>query len=292
MDRDGQVEPIREVRAVYNPTISPDGRWIALVDLQEANSDVWIYDIARGTLSRLTTSPSDEELPVWSPDGRYLALFSNRDPDKPGNLYKKLTDGSGPAERLTESDDRQQPRAWSPDGRVLAFNISRKVLKRSIWMLPMEGERKPELFLETPTHINSWPVDFSPDGRWLAYVSEETGRAEVYAVAYPRPGPRYRISTDGDWDPRWAANGSEIFYISRNKLMAVPVSWNRELMVGKPQMLFQDKFYSQGPNISGYDVTSDGQRFVMLQDVGVPAFTQITVVLNWFEELKRLVPTN
>ena len=159
-------------------------------------------------------------------------------------------------------------------------------------MLPMEGERKPELFLETPTPINSWPVDFSPDGRWLAYVSEETGRAEVYAVAYPLPGPRYRISTDGGWDPRWAADGSEIFYISGNKLMAVPVSWNRELIVGKPQMLFQDKFFSGGANVPSYDVTPDGQRFVMMQKVDVPALTQIIVVTNWFEELKRLVPIN
>ncbi len=291
VDRDGEVEPIREVRAVYNPTLSPDGRRIALVNFQEANSDVWIYDIARGTLSRLTTSPGDEEHPVWSPDGRYLAFYSNRDPEKPANLYRKRTDGSGPAERLTESDERQIPRAWSPDGRVLAFNI-RKDLRSSIWMLQMESERKPELFLETPTHVNSWPVDFSPDGRWLAYVSKETGRLEVYAVAYPDPGPRYRISTDGGWDPRWAADGSEIFYISENKLMAVPVSWNPELTVGKPQMLFQDQFYSYGGNVPSYDVTPDGQRFVMLQDVGVPAFTQINVVLNWFEELKRLVPTN
>jgi len=148
------------------------------------------------------------------------------------------------------------------------------------------------LFLETPTHIDAWPVDFSPDGRWLAYVSQETGQAEVYAAAYPGPGPRYQISTDGGWDPRWAGERSEIFYISGNKLMAVPVEMGPELSVGSPEMLFQDKFFSGGPNVPSYDVTPDGQRFVMVQNVDVPALTAIIVVTNWFEELKRLVPMN
>ena len=288
VDRTGETQPVTEERGGYfAPRISPDGRRIAVGIEKDGSTDVWIYDLTRGTMTRLTTAPGADAVPVWTADGRRVAFQSNRDGRK--NLYWKPADGSGPTERLTESDDGQWPYAWSPDGRVLAF-AKASGNRGDVWILPMEGERKPVPFLETP--FDEWAAHFSPDGRWIAYLSNESGRLEVYVLPYPGPGPRHQISTNGGFDPLWARDGKEIFYrTDDDQMMVVPVRLEPEFKAGKPKVLFEGRFQSKVREVLHYDITPDGERFVMVESEEESAPTEIIVVLNWFEELKRLVPT-
>ena len=284
VDRTGETQPVTEERGGYfAPRISPDGRRIAVGIEKDGSTDVWIYDLTRGTMTRLTTAPGADEVPVWTADGRRVAFQSNR--DGRFHLYWKPADGSGPAERLTES---RMPFSWSPDGRVLAFAKTGGGNRGDVWILPMEGERKPVPFLETP--FGEWAAQFSPDGRWIAYLSDESGRLEVYVLPYP--GPRHQISTNGGFDPLWARDGKEIFYRTNDdKMMVVPVRLEPEFKAGKPKVLFEGRFQSKHWEVLHYDITPDGQRFVMVESEEESAPTEIIVVLNWFEELKRLVPT-
>ena len=250
--------------------------------------DVWIYDLNRGTMTRLTTASAADDTPVWTPDGRHITFASNR--DGPMNLYWKPADGSGPTERLTESDDEHWPQSWSPDGRVLAFANGSDNIHYDVWILPIEGERKPVPFLETP--FRDQAAHFSPDGRWIAYLSDESGRLEVYVRPYPGPGPRHQISTNGGLDPLWAHDGEEIFYRTNDdETMVVPVRLTPEFKAGNPKMLFEGRFMSGYQQVLRYDITPDGQRFVMVESEGESQPTEIIVVLNWFQELNRLVPT-
>ena len=289
VDRQGETQPVTDARrAFYLPRISPDGQRIAVGIYREANYDIWVYDIARGTMTRLTTAPSDEEAAVWAPDGKRVAFTSNR--DGPINLYWKAADGSGLAERLYESKDEPWPFSWSPDSRVLAFMRWRTPPRNyDIWMLPMEGEGGPEPFLATP--FNECQAAFSPDGQWIAYVSDEVGRPEVYVRAYPGPGGKWPISTEGGIEPVWGPNAGELFYRSlHGKMMAVPVRLEPEFNAEKPKILFEDRFETVQSYVRNYDVSPDGKRFVMIQREHQSPPTEIVVVLNWFEELKRLVP--
>ena len=293
VDREGAVEPLGAPPHFYRaPRLSPDGGRIA-VEISEASTDIWVYGIPRNTLTRLTFEGTNR-LSKWTPDGKRITFRSNR--AGADNLFWKPADGSGPAERLTTSEFRQNPGSWSPDGQVLAFHqqpgaYGSSSTGRDIWVLPMEGERKPSPFLQTP--FNEAAPRFSPDGRWLAYVSDESGRREVYVQPFPGPGGKWQISTDGGVEPVWARNG-ELFYRNENgdKMMVVDFTTEPTFRAGNPRLLFEG-FYQRregGGNRAYYDVTSDGQRFLMVQ--AVAGAGQIHVVLNWFEELKRLVPTN
>ena len=282
VNREGEARPVTDVRRDYEALrISPDGQRIALEILTEGNYDIWVYDIPRGTLTRLTLAESAEAIPVWSSDGKRVAFLSNRDP--PG-VYWKPIDGSGPTELLT---DGGAPESWSPDGRVLAFSRG-----KDIWMLPMEGERKPEPLLDTP--FDELSPAFSPDGRRIAYHSDESGRYEVYVRAYPGPGGKWQISTHGGLFAVWSPDGREIFYRTEDrKVMVVPLQLTPEFSAGKPKLLFEDRFAYINYRWRNFDITPDGQRFVMVEDAEEESTpTEIVVVLNWFEELKRLVPTN
>ncbi len=202
----------------------------------------------------------------------------------PRNLFWKSADGSGTAERLTTSEQEPYGSSWSLDGRFLAFDES----GQDIWFISLEGEREPQPFLQTES-IERWPK-FSPDGRWLAYESDESGRVEVYVRPFPEAEEgRWPISTQGGSWPVWARNGRELFYRSGNKMMAVDIETQSDFTAGKPRLLFETT-----PAMARYfDVAPDGQRFLMVQAGEQQAeANQINVVLNWFEELKRLVPTN
>ena len=289
VDRQGAVEPLAAPPRVYDdPRLSPDGQRLAVQIGPEGNSDIWIYDIPRGTLTRLTFEGGD--IPRWMPDGKRVA-FGSRRAGGPENLFWKAADGSGPAEQLTESERRQLPSSWSPDGQVLAFGELHPTTGYEIWVLPLQGERKPRPFLQTQFSERA-PV-FSPDGHWLAYTSNESGRSEVYVQPYPGPGGKWQISNEGGNEPLWAKNGRELFYRDGDKMMAVPVTTQPTFRAGAPTLLFEGQYHNDfnwsPPN---YDVTPDGQRFLMIQPGEQEAATQINVVLNWFEELKRLAPTD
>jgi len=198
-------------------------------------------------------------------------------------LFWKSSDGSGAEERLTATEFEEVPYSWSPDGLSLAFIEFNPTSGRDIWTLLL-GDRQRKLFLRTP-FVKTTPV-FSPDGHWLAYVSNESGRSEIYVQLYPGPGGKWQISTEGGTEPVWNRNGRELFYRSGNKMMAVDLATQSGFSAGKPHMLFE-RLYAPY-----YDVSPDGQRFLMLKptEQSQAAPTQIVVVQNWFEELKQKVP--
>jgi Tol biopolymer transport system component len=222
------------------------------------------------------------------------------------NLFWQRADGSGGRERLTTSENLNIPGSWSPDGHLLAFAEVNPATGYDIWILRMgepsassgqvpstgSGQApKAQPFLQTP--FNEGVPVFSPDGRWLVYVSDESGRFEIYVQPYPGPGGKWQISTEGGTEPVWNRNGRELFYRSGDKMMAVDISTQPSFAAGKPKVLFTGQYLPTPGTLSNYDVSPDGQRFLMIkpgESTEAPP-TQINVVLNWFEELKRRVPT-
>ena len=236
-------------------------------------------------MSRLTTE-GDNVAPVWSPDDQWVAFGSVRAGSPSRDIYQKRADFSGPAEVLLTKEFVQNPKSWSPDGTMLSYG-DRPPGGDDIWALSLEGEGEPRPIVQTS--FNEYDHDISPDGRWLAYESNESGQEEIYVQPFPGPGRRWPISTDGGIDPVWSTNGRELFYLNGQKVMAVEVETEPEFRAGTPRLLFE------GPHLVGarsYDVSPDGQRFVMIHPEESSAPNQINVVQNWFEELKRLVPTN
>jgi eukaryotic-like serine/threonine-protein kinase len=191
---------------------------------------------------------------------------------------------------LTTNEYSQFPLAWSPDGQLLAFYEVNPTTQRDIWVLRL-SDRKAQPFLRTP--FDEGAPRFSPDGHWMAYCSNESGRYEVYVQPFPGPGGKWQISTEGGTEPVWNRNGRELFYRSGDKMIAVEITTQPNFSVGKPQLLFEGPYVLgvSGP-FPNYDVSPDGQRFLMLKPAEQEqAATQINVVLNWFEELKQKVPT-
>jgi Tol biopolymer transport system component len=270
------------------PRLSPDGRRLA-VDIAEPQGQIWLYDLTRDTLTKLTFGGIFNVAPTWTPDGKHVAFGSNR--EGPVNIFWELADGSGGLERLTTSDNLNAPRSFSPDGQLLAYDEVSPTTGDDVWLLRM-SDRKAQPLLRT--EFNEAAPAFSPDGRWLAYVSDESGRSEVYVQPYPGPGGKYQISTEGGTEPIWNPKGKELFYRSGHKMMAVDVATQPSFSIGKPKMLFQGPYVPTSTALPYYDVSPDGQRFLMIkptEQTASPSLTQIVVVQNWFEELKRLVPT-
>jgi dipeptidyl aminopeptidase/acylaminoacyl peptidase len=195
-------------------------------------------------------------------------------------------DRSGSEEKLITSEHFLGPTSWSPDGKILAYTENHPSTGGDIWLLPIEGKRKPQLFLKTS--FNEDQAMFSPDGRWIAYVSNESGRNEVYVRPFPGSGGITQISTTGGLLPVWAQDSHELFYRDGDKMMVATIDTKPEFAAGKPRLLFES------PSIipDRYGITPDGRHFVMIEEgeYATPP-TQLNIVLNWFEELKRLVPT-
>jgi Tol biopolymer transport system component len=287
VSRNGTEQPLAAPANSYlNPRVSPDGRRVA-VGIASQESQVWQYDLSRETLTRFTFGGTVNGYPSWTPDGKRIAFISNK--EGPLNIFWQLADGSGGLERLTTSDDVQTPNSWSPDGKLLAFNEITPTTGIDVWVLQL-SDRKAQPILQTP--FNESVPAFSPDGRWLAYISDESGRYEVYVQPYPGPGGKWQISTEGGTEPVWNTNGRELFYRSGDKMMAVDITTQPGFAAGKPRMLFEGQYQPTPVTFPNYDVAPDGQRFLMLKpvDQAQAAPTQINVVLNWFEELKRRVP--
>ena len=284
VDRHGGVDPLpAPVKAYGSPHLSPDGRRAA-VEIWEGIVGLWIYDLARATLTPLTSGGSSQQ-PTWTPDGKRIAYRATRNGVR--NVFWKAADGSGEEERLTTSDNMQTPGSWSPDGAWLAFHEI--AASSDIWVLRPEGDRTPQVFLSTPA--NERNPRFSPDGRWLAYESEESGRAQIYVRPFPGPGGISQISTEGGTEPVWSRDGRELFYLNGDKMMVVDIAARPTLLPGTPRLLFEGRYETSVTNTSSYDVSLDGQRFLRAQPTeSGQAATQIQVVINWQEELKRLVP--
>ncbi len=295
VSRSGEEQPLSAPQHTFQfPRVSPDGSRIA-VTVSDQDSQIWVYDLSRNTLTRLTFEGSINITPAWSSDGSRVAFHSNR--TDPANVYWQLADGSGGAERLTVSDYLPYASSFSPGGQLLAFIEQSPETNRDLWVLNLKNRRAAP-FLKT-SYEETAPK-FSPDGKWLAYSSDESGRREIYVQPYPGPGGKWQISTDGGQEPAWNPKGGELFYRSGSKLMAVDVNQSRDregavvsgFTAGTPHMLFDGPYLPTSGSFPFYDVSPDGQRFLMLKPVESQASapTQINVVLNWFEELKQKVP--
>jgi eukaryotic-like serine/threonine-protein kinase len=280
VDRKGAIEPIAAPPALYStPSLSSDGQRIAF-HIEAAKNDIWTYDFARATTTRMTYG--HHHFPIWTPDGKHLTFASGGAGSM--NLFWGPADGSGVEERLTTSKNQQLPESWSPDGRTLAFDERDPISGFDIWTVSLDGDRKPRPFLKTP--YNEFRPRFSPDGRWLAYQSNETGRLEVYVRPFPGPGAKTKVSTNGGGGPRWGPDGRELFYRNRQEgMLVVPVAAGSSFGVGVPKRLFAWPF-TGNMSTSGFEVAPDGRHLLMMREDPTPAPRQINVILDWFDARK------
>ena len=283
MSRDG-AEQYLGARAQYygGVRLSPDGRRAAL----EVDNQVWLYDLSRETLTRFTLEGDFNFDPIWSPDGNRIAFQSHK--DGAWNIFWQWTDSSGGREQLTNSQYRPAPASWSPDGQLIAFVEPNPLTQVDIWILRL-SDRKAWPFLQS--RFNERAPAFSPDGNWLAYSCDESGRYEVYVQAFPGPGGKYQISTDGGKEPVWNPKGRELFFLNGNKIMAVKVAMSPRFSAGEARVLSEGQYGAavRDGESPSFGVSPDGQRLLVHKQAGEA--TQINVVLNWFEELKQRVPS-
>jgi serine/threonine-protein kinase len=303
VDREGREEALPvPPRSYLYPRLSPDGTRIA-VSIFDQQDDIWVWHLTRRTLTRVTFSPGADQYPVWTPDGRRL-LFGS---DVPGsgvqNVFWQAADGTGTPERLSESSDIHQPYSISPDG-------SRVVLREgpppyNLAVLLLGAGRRTEPLIRTA--FDELNADISPDGRWMAYESDESGQREIYVRPFPVVNAgKWQVSSGGGTRPAWARNGQELFYMAiggvEAALMTVRVEPAATWTASSPTKLFAGRFlYNASAGARGqgrtFDVAQDGRRFLMVKDGSdglssdVPR-ARFVVVENWFEELKRLVPSN
>jgi len=277
VDRQGQSRPVTEVRRAFDyVSLSPDGQRIAL-QIDQATVEIWVYDLGRMTFTRLVHG-WDHGSPVWSPDGTRVMFESNRSTFA---LFWQLADGSGPEERLTaDLPAYANVDSWSPDGRFLVFTQYNQG-DRDLWIWSAT-DRKSSPLLQTPASESDARV--SPDGHWIAYQSNQSGRFEVYVRAFPGLSQSWQVSLDGGTLPVWARNGRELFFRKDNLMMAVDVSTNPGFTTGRPKRLFEGAYLQ---DTGSYDVAPDG-HFLMIKDER-RALTELVLVQNWFEDLKRRV---
>jgi len=287
VDRAGAIQPLPLPPQSYqHPRFSPAGDKVSFW-IEQSRCDLVVYDIRRGVLTRITSN-GDNHYPVWTPDGREITYASRKaPPPAPYELYSKSADGSGseePLSRMRQNLTALSALSWTPDGEALAFGH-----RGDIWLLPRLGAKSQPIL---QSRFNETTPAFSPDGRWMAFVSDESGQQEVYVQPFPGSGPKYRISTNGGTEPVWGRQGGELFFRNGTQMMVVAVSTQPRFAATTPKALFSQSFALVGSRVS-YDVSPDGQRFVLVGpgESDQPA-AQINVVLHWFDELKRLVPVN
>ena len=279
VDRLGAATPFAAPpRAYVAPRLSPDGRKL-LVTIEAATSDVWMYDVTLGTLSQVTFD-AGATVPVWTPDGQRAAFSSNK--EGAPNLFWAQILQQGPAERLASSENVQVPGSWSPDGSMLAFVEQQPTKGRDVWLMTVHGDRARRPFLNSP--FDESAPRFSPDGRWIAYVSNESGRTEAYLRSVADPARKQQVSNNGGTEPVWAHGGRELFYREGDKIMAVSLSGSgADIRAAGPHALFQGEFAKGTIDVANYDVTPDDQRFVMVRAEGqASAGATLHVVINWF----------
>ena len=293
-----QLGNIEETDFLHDPRISPDGQRIAagLVNVGGSQEDIWLYDLARDVRSRFTMSQS-ARYAVWSPDGSRIVYASVRTGQL--DLFVKASNGTGQEQLLLDVPGSKVPWSWSADGRFLAYMLRDPQPARDksdIWILPFFGNRKPFPFLQSD--FDKGAPSFSPNGQWIAYVSEESGTREVYVASFPDPRTRLQVSNQGGLAPRWRPDGKQLFYLSPSgQLTAVGVSSKGStLQLESPKPLFQafqssamPLAFAPGPSGLGtqpFDISRDGQRFLMVSS-GDTEPTPITVVENWDAELKK-----
>jgi len=287
--RDGSTEPLPAPVAGYvNPRISPDRKRIATQVEGPTTFDIWTYHIEQETLTRLTFE-GDNLSPAWSPDSRRIAFASVRD-NALMSTYVKSADGSGEAEMVysperMENAGQAVPHGWTADGRSLILEFTNENANNLATLSMEDGEAR--VLLETPA-AEQTPA-LSPNGRWLAYVSDEAGEFQVVVQAYPGPGGKWQVSTEGGAAPRWSPDGTELFYRWQNDLYAVRVDDSGgSFRTSRPRVLFDDLRTTSASY--DYDVL-DSKRILVVEDVGDDSSPAgVTVMVNWLAELERRVP--
>ena len=286
VDRAGRITTLPNApRGVSVARFSPDGKRLAIaVRLPGEESDIWVLDLVASSLRRVTFNLGAVGPTPWTPDGRRIAFGS-----KPGGrsvgfiLNWAAVDSSGVAEPLLPGAVRQLPDAFTPDGRSLVFQRVSADTRGDLWVLPLDGKRTPKPYLQGPSDERNAVI--SPDGHWLAYVSDESGRDEVYARGFPDATPPVQISLGGGREPRWASNGRELFYRSDSGMIAATVRAASPLHVESRKVLFDDRPYVSWRIGAAYDVHPDGERFVMVRRGSERR--DVIIVLNWLNQLRR-----
>ena len=297
VDRRGLEQPVPLPEAYYaHPRLSPDGKALAVMKCEEESCKLFLFDFERAVLSPLTSEPGRSFNPVFSPDGRRLA-YSGFALGAPAG-YVKNTDGSGKAERLTDAPTEKRslaefPNSWSPDGGVIAYVValnlvgkSDRAFARDIWLVSADGKRQARPWLETP-HTES-AAAFSPDGRWMAYVSDESGRQEVYVRPFPGPGGRFQISSNGGAEPVWTRAGREILYRREREFVAAEVRTEPTFAVAGSQVLFSADYVRGGREDAPFEfaASKDGNTIYVVRSTPVPKPDyELAIVTNW-------LPTN
>jgi len=291
VDREGSEEPIdAPPRAYTSPRISPDGTRVAL-NPRDDEWDIWIWDFERGTLTRLTFDPGEDEFPAWSPDGERIVFSSSRDGGTAGNtnLFWKAADGTGSVELLVSHEGQIFPTSFLSDATgVLTYGSGPTGGADDIGVF-LFGEDAATFLLND--EFGEATPEISPDGNWLAYTSDESGQEEIYVRPFPDiDAGRWQVSTNGGAYPLWARDGQELFYRDGNAVMAVSIETDSSFTAGNPEIVFEGE-YAEVQGGRAYDVSPDGERFLMLKPVDdVAAMRRVIIVENWFEELRRLAP--
>ncbi len=293
VDQAGKATEVTKARGPYwCPRLSPDGKRIAYFSFQKYM--VWVHDISTGTGIPLTTDVNSGA-PIWGPGGEYIT-FSRFPPGGQRNLYRIRSDGTGKMERLTKSENSQVAGSWSSDGKALAF-VESSTKSGIMIFRPEDWSVKP--FLDSK-FSEQYP-EFSPDGRWLAFTSNQSGQEQVYVSPFPGPGPIVPVTADGGWQPFWARSGRQIFFRrGLTEMWALDViGMEPQFKVGLPRLLFTHPGYldvggymSARPN-RAWDISLDDKLFLAtrVEDRGITPVNEMILVKNWFQELKRLVPT-
>jgi Tol biopolymer transport system component len=282
LDRRGvELSSLGPPAGYANVSLSPDGEKVAVAQYVGGASDIWLHDARGGAQSRLTFSPANDMHPVWSPDAQRVVFGSDREGSL--NLYMKAASG-GKEEVLVSSAPAKYGSDWSRDGRYVVYDAVDPKTKLDVWVVPMSGTRTPMPFLRTV--FDEWQGNLSPDGRWMAYTSNESGRYEVYVQSFPDAGETWQISTQGGLHPRWRHDQTELYYINGDqKLVAVPIRTGKTFQHGAQTPLFGTRISRIFAVRSPYAVSKDGQRFLMARLVS--GSSPLTVVANWTRRLKQ-----
>jgi Tol biopolymer transport system component len=275
VDMAGKVEPLGTMKRGFEDlSVSPDGGRIAATLVENGSADVWIYDRERDALARLTQKEDCGD-PLWSPNGSRV-IYTD-----PASLHVLPADASAPPESL-DTGQWAEAEAFTSDGRKLMYStFDAATNDAALWLLPLEAGARPTRLL--PGIGRVYDGRFSPDGGWIAYVSAQSGRPQVYVQAYPGPGDRVQVSSDGGREPLWAPSGAELYFRTPTKLMAVEVKTGSALAVGKPRLLFEGDFLVSHHD---YGLLPDGRHFIMIQPVGTRPPEELHVVVNWADELR------
>ena len=301
MGADGRKGPQPVPAGNYlNPRFSPDGEKLVLDLRQGRDWDVWLYEWGRETMSRFTSHPGEDRNPIFSPDGRRITFTSTRADNTWKNLYWQRVDGTGVAERLTESESDQYPNSWHPNGRVLAFTDATPGAAGDLSIVELEGDEasgfkpgKPRPFVNSS--FRERDAAFSPDGRWLAYVSDEPGRPEIVVRPFPGPGGRWQVSTAGGLLPTWSRSRNDLFFQALDGLLMVAAydAPKETFRSEKPRPWSPGRVSLRGGGFRNFDLHPDGRRVAVLEPVDA-SFDQrtdhVVLVQNFFDELRRLAP--